>query len=437
MMEINDKATLQQYIDTTPESYLRPLLATLYLKDKDYQKAIEICRQDLTIHPLSAIGHYIWALAAQAKGDIEQAVSHLQETVQIDAHFLRAYDKLTELAQGYLTPQQLKHYYEKICYLNPFDTATAAKLAALPADLESLADQMKARPPQSSQTEPSTPPVVESETAEPEIEPNLEVDPVKAAEKLSEFFDTVKKTTEKATPPKVSIPEEEAHLGPLEMPEPTLEPEPTVSFDEPVATEPPVESKPEPTETSSISSLFSRLREKPLEEVQKENWMQERMAGESAPESTAKPEKIEQPAESAPKTAAKIAPEKAKAPQVTDEAVQPEVKTPAVSASPAKTEETPAAKPKAKPKVKAKTASPQKKSAPKTKKNVGQVNNISFPIPTWTLVDVLTKQKLYEQALSILDIIEAKSKNQDDLSKVQKNRAEIIKRLAEEQAGEA
>jgi hypothetical protein len=47
------------------------------------------------------------------------------------------------------------------------------------------------------------------------------------------------------------------------------------------------------------------------------------------------------------------------------------------------------------------------------------------------------KQKLYEQALNILDIIESKSKNEKDLEKVQASRAKIVRLMAEEQSGEA
>jgi len=434
-MEISDQETLQKYIDSTPESNLRPLLATLYLADNDYQKAIDLCREDLTLHPLSAIGHYIWALTAQAMGDIQQAVSHFQAALQNDAGFLQAYYKLTDLAQGYLTPQQLKYYYEQIYYLNPLDGETAAKLAALPADLESLAAQMQIKPSQLPE-----PKVSDQATTQTESTPaTLEVDPLQAAGKLSEFFESIPKEMKKSTPPEPTIPEEEAHLGPAETSgvEPEAESEPTVTFDEPESSESPSEIKAGP-EQSSISNLFSRLREKPLEEVQKENWMMEHLADEVEPASPPESVKTEIPADSTTKPPEKNGDKEASV-------IQPGTKTESADATPTITKTPPESKKsstaktttKSKPKKKTQTSSSKKKSTSQTNKNDGQVNNISFPIPTWTLVDVLTKQKLFEQALSILDIIEAKSKNQDDLDKVQKNRTEIIKRMAEEQAGEA
>lgn len=455
-MEINDQATLQQYIDNSPESYLMPLLATLYLTDNEYPAAIDLCRQDLTIHPYSAIGHFIWALTAEAMNDIDQVVVHLQSAVQADAYFLQAYYKLIEHGQGYLTPQQQKQYYERICHLNPFDTEIAAKLAAMPADLEMLATQMKIKPPRASKAEPSARPESTSEPAQLTEEPVVEINPVQGAENLSKLFESIKKAKEPLKSPAVhtepSIPEEEAHLGPVDLPDAEPEPErdiePTVDFDETVVNEPPTEDRQEPAGVSAISNLFSRLREKPLDEIQKENWMMEHLAGDNPPPDKTKPPatvletKTEQKSTSEPAEVplpqSEIQPTAANIPAVSEqplatkklpaEVISPEPEPPTTEIPPVEISE-----PEPKP-----AATPPRKRAPRQpKKTTGQVNNISFPIPTWTLVDVLTKQKLFEQALSILDIIEAKSKNQTDQTKVQKSRAEIVRLMAEEQSGEA
>ena len=49
-MEIIERATLQQHITNTPDSYLRPLLAALYLEDQDCQSpgSISVLRFYLT-----------------------------------------------------------------------------------------------------------------------------------------------------------------------------------------------------------------------------------------------------------------------------------------------------------------------------------------------------------------------------------------------------
>ncbi|HPY01486.1 MAG TPA: hypothetical protein PKV04_08970 [Candidatus Marinimicrobia bacterium] len=418
-MEIIERATLQQHITNTPDSYLRPLLAALYLEDQDCQSAIELCRQDLAIHPFSTIGHYIWALAALAMNDLNQAAIHLRAIIQIDGKFLQAYYKLTELGGDYLTQAELKYCYEKICDLNPYDKKSADRLSAFPLELQSQKPQSPAKPERTDQVKESSEKAI---MAEP-IESAPEIDPLTGANRLSQFFESVIKTTVTPNSSEIKptpVPEEEAHFGPIEKTaietELTLEPEPTINFDKPFPEEPQVK---ESSGSSSISDLFSRLREKPFEEVQKENWLKEHLSGET------------------PSPAM---------PTIT-ESDKPAVEPQAVSQPQSETKATDIPKATATPKVaptKAGKASPKTKSAsnkqrqsPQQKKSAASPGNISFPIPTWTLVDILMKQKLYEQALNILDIIESKSKNEKDLEKVQASRAKIVRLMAEEQSGEA
>ena len=418
-MEIIERATLQQHITNTPDSYLRPLLAALYLEDQDCQSAIELCRQDLAIHPFSTIGHYIWALAALAMNDLNQAAIHLRAIIQIDGKFLQAYYKLTELGGDYLTQAELKYCYEKICDLNPYDKKSTDKLSAFPLELQSQKPQSPAKPERTDQVKESSEKAI---MAEP-IESAPEIDPLTGANRLSQFFESVIKTTVTPNSSEIKptpVPEEEAHFGPIEKTaietELTLEPEPTINFDKPFPEEPQVK---ESSGSSSISDLFSRLREKPFEEVQKENWLKEHLSGET------------------PSPAM---------PTIT-ESDKPAVEPQAVSQPQSETKATDIPKATATPKVaptKAGKASPKTKSAsnkqrqsPQPKKSAASPGNISFPIPTWTLVDILMKQKLYEQALNILDIIESKSKNEKDLEKVQASRAKIVRLMAEEQSGEA
>ena len=418
-MEIIERATLQQHITNTPDSYLRPLLAALYLEDQDCQSAIELCRQDLAIHPFSTIGHYIWALAALAMNDLNQAAIHLRAIIQIDGKFLQAYYKLTELGGDYLTQAELKYCYEKICDLNPYDKKSTDKLSAFPLELQSQKPQSPAKPERTDQVKESSEKAI---MAEP-IESAPEIDPLTGANRLSQFFESIKKPTESLKSSGIQptpVPEEEAHFGPIEKTaietEPIVEPEPTISFDEPFPKEPQAK---ESSGSSSISDLFSRLREKPFEEVQKENWLKEHLSGET------------------PSPAI---------PTIT-ESDKPAVEPQAVSQPQSETKATDIPKATATPKVaptKAGKASPKTKSAsnkqrqsPQQKKSAASPGNISFPIPTWTLVDILMKQKLYEQALNILDIIESKSKNEKDLEKVQASRAKIVRLMAEEQSGEA
>ncbi len=465
-METLDQATLQQYVDNNPDSHLLPRLAAFFLAENDIRAATDLCRQDLTIHPQSALAHFIWALGAEAQDDIDLAVEHFQAVVRCDAYFLSAYYKLVKYSQGYLTPQQLKNCYEQICRLNPFDADIAAKLAALPEDLDMLAVQMKIKPQRQPKTTP--PPAAEPTATQAAVEPvpaeepptpdfsrpdtTPEVDIAGGAGRLEKFFNSMKEAADLHKQPVVAskpeIPEEEAHFGPLDLSEPDetpAEPEPGMVFDEPASV--PSPDAAEKAEGSSISDFFSRLRNKPLEEVQKENWMAEHAMASVQAESPApkvespKPTSLkieEPPIESNPdiiagKLEKLLAPEPAPhiSEQISEESVTPEISAESENpeSQPVVTAEKPAET--------AKPSAPKKRPPRQTKKTSPAANNITFPIPTWTLVDVLTKQKLFEQALSILDIIEAKSKNEKDLEKVQTSRAEIIRKMAEEQSGEA
>ncbi|HPC36526.1 MAG TPA: hypothetical protein P5067_08210 [Candidatus Marinimicrobia bacterium] len=421
-MEIIDRATLQQQIANTPDSYLRPLLAALYLEGLEYQTAIDLCREDLNIHPFSTIGHFIWALTALAMNDPNQAATHLREIIQIDGKFLQAYYKLTELGEDYLTQAELKYCYEKIRDLNPYDDESATQLAAFPVELKSQKPQLQAELEQTDQIEESIEQAIPAEPAESAPE----VDPITGAIRLSQFFESIKKSTESPKSPEIQpspIPEEEAHFGPIEKTEiesePTVETEPTISFDEPIAEEPQAE---ELSGSSSVSDLFNRLREKPFEEVQKEDWMQEHLASQTpSPESPiiAESEK--------PAVEHQVAPQAEKETKATNIPAESEAMvTPKVPSTKAG---------KASPKTK--SASNKQRPPRQSKKSTAAPGNISFPIPTWTLVDILMKQKLYEQALSILDIIESKSKSEKDQAKIQASRAKIVQLMAEEQAGEA
>ena len=421
-MEIIERATLQQHIANTPDSYLRPLLAALYLEDQDCQKAIELCQQDLTIHPFSTIGHYIWALATLAMNDPNQTAIHLCAIIQIDGKFLQAYYKLAELGGDYLTQAELKYCYEKICDLNPYDNKSADKLSAFPLELQSQKPQSQAKPERTDQVEKSSEKAIMAES----IESAPEIDPLTGANRLSQFFESIKKPTESLKSSGIQpspVPEEEAHFGPIEKTaietEPTVEPEPTTSFDEPFLEEPQVK---ESSGSSSISDLFSRLREKPFEEVQKENWMQEHLSSTTPSPAIPTITESEKPA---------VEPQAVSQPQSETKATDIPAESKA-TATP-KVAPTKAGKASQKPK----SASNKQHPPHQPKKSAASPSNISFPIPTWTLVDILMKQKLYEQALSILDIIEAKSKNEKDLEKVQASRAKIVQLMAEERSGEA
>ncbi len=388
-MRTDEIASLEIYLDNHPESTLYPKLAQLYLEAGDINNAIEYCKKELTIRPYSPYGFYLWALAAQISGDLPLTIQKLQETVQVDPYFMAAYYRLVELGLNYLDPESYKYYLRQLIKLNPIDATLAKKLESFSSDASRPTPKTKPTPPP---IEPMVNAAVPPEPAivEPDIDTILQATaPAPAAEPLPEkeiaqFF----------------IPEEEAHLGPVEV---ELEESP-----EPVELElPPHEEETPPTTAPSpISELFNKLKTKPLEELQKEEW--------SFPRPT------EPPVE--PKIAA---PEPSPGVALSDENLGEETSpTPSTSASP---ETTAASKPST-----ARKSTARKKSSKTANNNSESEVSIKFPIPTWTLVEILKKQQLYQQALEVIDIIEQKSKKPETLEKAQKMRAEIEQLMAEE-----
>lgn len=139
------------------------------------------------------------------------------------------------------------------------------------------------------------------------------------------------------------------------------------------------ESEPVKPAVMELSEMFRKLKSEPLEEVQKETWTIPVL------------EKKSEPIVDIP------------------ELLKPE---------PVKKPKTPAKKPK-------------KKSLPK-KTGINQSKiELKIPIPTLTFVEVLKKQKLYDQALKILDMLETRTKDPEKIASV---REEIIRLKKEEES---
>jgi len=318
-MNVSDnKTSLQAYIDNNADSLLFSLLGDYRLQDNEAEEAIEACRSGLTKYPNSALGHYIWALAAIKMNNIGMGVEHLKTTIQLDRSFLQAYYKLTEIGKGVLDLETLKKCYERIFQLNPFDSHAEDQVETLT----------------------STAPSVVAEEVEKPLEPESE---------------------------------EEAHLGPIES---------EILEKEEAPAEVPSEESAVPAEEDIITKkeIYPEKETVFKEKIKPPDYIQDKVAS-----LVRKPE--EKP------------PEKEEKPSVTS----------------------------------TKRKVPKKKSVKKTveKETVDDKDRIELkiPIPTLTLVEVLKKQKLYDQALDVLNILEKKSKN---VEKVKKVREKIVQLKAEE-----
>jgi len=221
--------------------------------------------------------------------------------------------------------------------------------------------------------------------------------------------------------------------------EPVPEPEPAAAQETvpPPAPAIPKESVPAPpsppnvgSSPSALNDMFAKLKSKPLEEVQKEDWslpVVEAPAPEKNPNDLVKKPNIKYtvPLKDTIDPKKKLA-------EIHKE----------IGLKPLSGTQEPAEK------KKESTESDIKKPAKKTGKSSAKKTiifndttansketgfnkvELKIPVPTFTLVEVFKKQKLYDEALQLLDVLEKKSKNPE---RIEKERAMIMQLKMEEE----
>lgn len=456
-MDLQNKSALEAYIDSHAGSKLRPILADVNLQQDLTDEAVTVCQKIVAEDPDSPYGYYLLALAEIKSGETANAVEYLKKTIDLDYGFLDAYYLLVETGKEKLSPGELKACYEKIVELNPFDDDIRTEVARISEDADRQSLKNIQLPEIKLHTVASRA-VAEEKPAEPEPEPAAE--PQLTEEPTPKVVDE--------TPEPVSLSEEEAHLGPIipdEEVEPQAEPVPEIAIqpeEQPVASreispETTPEPQPEqvqetatpnapavpkesiatpPTSTGSPSSalndMFAKLKSKPLEEVQKENWT---LPVVEAPEAEPNPDElIKKPNIKFTVPLKDEADSKKKLEEIQKEigmkpqsgAPEPDEKKNESADQVLKTPKTP--------KKKSGKASPKKsaagKKAEELKVNADGKVELKIPVPTFTLVEVFKKQKLYDEALQLLDVLTKKSKNQ---ARIEKEREEILRLKMEEE----
>jgi hypothetical protein len=465
-MDLMDKSDLESYLESHGGSKLRPILAEIYLQEDRIDDMINLCQQGITQDPKSPYGYYLLALAEIKSNGIANAIEHLKQTVSLDSGFLEAYYKLAEIGRDTLSPGALKTCYIRIAELNPLDENARAAAGQIreSADKEALT---KIDLPKVTTRSVSPQPVPEVKAEETKAEP----EPVVLAEQQAKEKIAVPEKPMVA-PSQSQLSEEEAHLGPViedkvePLLEPEIEPEPqSEPPKEVIAKMEPVEPKPEPQlekpppaaaggTTSALSDMFSKLKSKPLTEVQKENWTlpvvdSKKTEQSDVPDVTApKPDiRFTVPLRDSVGPKKKmdlihkeigLKPDLGAAPE--EKIKTPEAKieeTPAIEAKSTVSEKTaPSTDKKLSPKKSTtakKTTVVRKKSDRKTDEDTISFNSresvkgkieLKIPVPTFTLVEVFKKQKLYDEALQLLDVLEKRSKNKD---KIEKERQELLR----------
>lgn len=418
-MRPNDVAFFENYISNHPDSAYLPKLAAIYIENGELELAVDCCKKELTVRPHSPYGQFLWGLVALKTNNLALAIEKFQATIQSDPSFLAAYYQLVTIAENYLDEATYQYYLHKISQLNPLDKTIGSKL---------------------SHTQRLTP-----QTPSPAVTPSLEPEPSPAVSTEAQWEPTqVIADVEPAPTTLPSLSEEEAHLGPIEAEE--SQPTEPTDMETPGAPTTPIAGAP----PSSLTELFQKLKTQSLEEIQAE-----------ASDDFSRPGPAAAPAVQVPPEPTFTVPESSTAPAGAGEIAQlfEKLRTTPIDQpqgeSGQEAQPSPMAPPSTvstvepnpismapdntvvtaptQPPIEAKKTSSRRKKEPKGAGGAaeGEVT-IKFPIPTWTLVEVLKKQQLYSQALEIIAIIEKKSQKPSDLEKARQNREEIERLMAEE-----
>ena len=446
-MDLQNRTDLELHIESHEGSKLRPILADLNLQNDMVDDTVAHCQKIITEDPGSPYGYYLIALAEIRSGEIADAIEHLKQTMDLDNGFLDAYYLLMEIGKDKLSPGVMKACYEKIVELNPYDdnARTEAGRISEDADRDSLKDihlpEIKVL---------KTTSRVAAQEKPAELKPEKKAEPEIIPEPEPEIFSEITPEPVNETPAQVGLSEEEAHLGPmileseeepqldepvLETQEPIPEPEPasaqvTVPPPAPTIPKESVPAPPSPTNVgsspSALNDMFAKLKTKPLEELQKESWslpVVEAPAPEKNPNDLAKKPDIKFTVP----LKEKVDPKKKLEEIHMELGLKPQPGPIVADEKKKETEKTALTPIEEKPK---KTNSPKKANSNSKGKDTGNTKvEIKIPVPTFTLVEVFKKQKLYDEALQLLDVLEKKSKNPE---RIEKERAMIIQLKMEE-----
>jgi len=486
-MGSNNQFDLIFNLDIKSDSPLFTIRVQQYIENDQLEEAAEVCQAGIAHYPDIALAHYLLGVTKLKQGKPAEGIEYLKKCIELDPGYLQAYHQLVELGEEHLDQEEIIQYYEHISQLNPFDSqaqemaqhyepqkkSTAAEVSAKPEPLE------KGKPAQSEED------LAVSDTKVEEAEAAVDTSETEAEAELDEeeAYPSLDLESEEEPAAEINTPadddqptEPEAVTKPGEK-----EDQPKTEKEESAKPQRDTETQSEDTDSqprpSQLDDMFNKLRSKPLDEVQQENWdfiMGPKDGADTAkaqketekPDQTGKenkeaksPEEKNSPKPEEPKASkatkdmnrsqldamfAKIRrdsttqlKEKAERKETAAQKDQADTGSAVEKKSPLKIkvdestalEEDSSAETKGKADLLDREIA-QKEQAIKAgeEKQATEKVELKIPIPTMTFVEVLKKQKLYDQALEILDALAKKSK---DSERISKKRSEILQLKAQ------
>ena len=117
-----------------PRSKVFALLADLYRKQGDREKALALCKKGVRAHPQFSLGHIALALIFLDMNKLEMAVSCLEKAVDLSPENIFAYKVLGQIWLKLKNPEKTLQAYKMVLFLDPENK----KVAHIIKKLESM-----------------------------------------------------------------------------------------------------------------------------------------------------------------------------------------------------------------------------------------------------------------------------------------------------------
>ncbi len=113
-MNILKLETIEQYMNNKPDSLLFTILVDALMKDGQLEKAEEVCRQGLTHYSYLSEGYYLLAVILLKKGNLLEGIKHLQNTINYCPGHIYAHKLLLQLGKENLSLREIDDSHKVI-----------------------------------------------------------------------------------------------------------------------------------------------------------------------------------------------------------------------------------------------------------------------------------------------------------------------------------
>ena len=121
-MKTNYSPLIKRYLriyKKDPKSKVFALLADLYRKQGDREKAFALCKKGIKEHPQFALGHIALGMILLEMGKLEMAAESLEKAIDLSPENIHAYKLLGQIWLKLKNPEKTLHAYKMVLFLDP------------------------------------------------------------------------------------------------------------------------------------------------------------------------------------------------------------------------------------------------------------------------------------------------------------------------------